>query len=105
MNNIEEIMFSLILIEFLICLVITVTSKNLIKILIGIEISLITVNVFLVFFSFYLRGGILDPLVATIVIISTTISAIIAAFILVLIYKIQQKFNTIDVNKICDLRW
>ena len=105
MNNIEELMFSLILIEFLISLIIAATGKNLIKILIGIEISIITANAFLVFFSFYLGGGILDPLVATIIMISTTISAIIAAFILVIIYKLQQQFNTIDANKICDLRW
>ena len=105
MNDIEGLMFSLILIEFLISLVIAATGKNLIKILIAIEISIITVNVFLVFFSFYLRGGILDPLVATIIMISTAISALIAAFVLVLVYKLQQKFNTTDVNKICDLRW
>ncbi len=105
MNDIEGLMFSLILIEFLISLIIAATGKNLIKILIAIEISIITVNVFLVFFSFYLMGGILDPLVVTIVMISTTISAIIAAFILVLVYKLQEMFDTIDVNKICDLRW
>ena len=105
MIDLGVFVFSLIMIEFFIGLVIAATSKNLIKILIGVEILVITVNAFLVFFSVYFSAGNLDPLVATIVMISTIIAAIIASFILVIVYRAAEKFTTLDAEKISELRW
>lgn len=104
MINIIAIAFSLILIEFFIGLIIATFSKNLIKIIIGIEILINTANAFLVCFSVYFAGGRLDPLVITIVMISTTITAIITAFILIIVYMLQKEFGTLDAEKISKLR-
>jgi NADH:ubiquinone oxidoreductase subunit K len=91
--------------EFFLGLIIAAFSKNVIKILISVEILINTVNSFLVFFSVYFAGGKLDPLVALIVIISIIISAILAAFILIIFYKIEEKFNTLEAEKVSELRW
>jgi len=98
-------MFFLIIIEFFIGLVITASSKNVIKIIIGVEILINIANAFLVFFSVYFSGGSLNPLVVTIVMISTIIAAIVAAFLLIIIYMMQEKFDTLDAEKISELRW
>jgi len=97
--------FFLIMTEFFVGLVIAASSKNVIKILISIEILINTANTFLVFFSVFFAGGKLDPLVVTIVIISIIISAILAAFILIIVYTIQEKFNTLNAEKVSELRW
>jgi len=103
--EIVVIAFFLIMTEFFVGLVIAASSKNVIKIIISIEILMNTVNTFLVFFSVYFGGGSLNPLVVTIVIISIVISAILAAFILILIYMIQEKFDTLNSEKVSELRW
>lgn len=105
MIDIIILIFFLIMTEFFISLVITATSKNVIKIIIGVQILINTANAFLVFFSVYFASGSLDPFVVTIVMISTIIAAIVAAFVLIIVYMMQEKFNTLDAEKISELRW
>ncbi len=105
MIDIIILTFFLILTEFFISLVIAATSKNVIKIIIGVEILINTANAFLVFFSVYFASNNLDPFVVTIVMISTIIAAIVAAFVLIIVYMMQEKFNTLDAEKISELRW
>ena len=105
MIEIIIIAFFLIMTEFFISLVIVATSKNVIKIIIGVEILISTANAFLVLFSIYFASGRLDPFVVTIVMISTIIAAIVAAFVLIIVYMMQEKFNTLNAEKISELRW
>ena len=105
MIDIIILAFFLIITEFFISLVIAATSKKVIKIIIGVEILINTANAFLVFFSVYFANGRLDPFVVTIVMISTIIAAIVAAFVLIIVYMMQEKFNTLNAEKISELRW
>ncbi len=105
MIDIIVLAFSLIIIEFFISLLLAANSKNVIKIIIGVEILMNTVNTFLVFFSVYFTNGSLDPIVVVIVMISTIIAAIVAAFILIIVYRMQEKFNTLNAEKISELKW
>jgi len=105
MSDIIVLAFSLIIIEFFISLLLAANSKNVIKIIIGVEILMNTVNAFLVFFSVYFTNGKLDPIVVVIVMMSTIIAAIIAAFILIIVYMMQEKFNTLNAEKISELKW
>ena len=105
MVDIGIIVFALIIAEFFISLVIASVSKNIIKILINIEILTITSNAFLVFFSVYFTDGNLDPFVTVIIMISTIVTATVAAFILIIIHRLEGDYNTLDDEKISELRW
>ncbi len=75
-----------------------VFSRNLIKILLSIEFMFNAVNLIFVSFSSYIPNN--SYLGYTVVIFSTAISALVLAVGLYFTNILNQKFGTIDVNKI-----
>jgi multicomponent Na+:H+ antiporter subunit C len=88
---------------FLVGMYCIIRKRNLIKIVVGIEIMTAAVN--LNFISMAWNGEVADPLAASIVLISIAIAAAIAAFALSLIIKAFKHTGSVDSRKLRRLRW
>jgi multisubunit Na+/H+ antiporter MnhC subunit len=88
---------------FLIGIYCVVTKRNMIKIVIGIEIMTAAVN--LNFISMAWNGTTTDPLAASIVLISIAIGAAVAAYALSLIIRAFRSSGSVDARKLKRLRW
>jgi len=94
------------------------TGRNLIKMLVGLNIAETGVNLLIVF-SGAVRNGtapiisgtvsstsdMADPVPQALVLTSIVIGFGVTAFALALAVKLYEKYNTLDVNKIRGLRW
>lgn len=88
---------------FLVGLYCIVRKRNLIKIIVGVEIMTAAIN--LNFISMAWNGETADPLAASIVLISIAIGAAVAAFALSLIINAFKHTGGVDSRKMRRLRW
>lgn len=82
-----------------------ITKRNLIKLVIGIEILLSAGNLNLIVFSVYRIPGFVDPLPQAFVILSIIIGAVVAAIALSIVINIYRHYGTLDVRKMRKLKW
>lgn len=81
-------------------------KRNMIRILLGIEIVLNAGNLaFIYFASPYSRGGFVDPLGQSIVIMSIILGGCIVAVGLSLVVNAYRHFKTMDVRQLRRLKW
>ncbi len=88
---------------FLVGIYCIITKRNLIKIVVGMEIMTAAVN--LNFISLAWNGEVADPLASSIVLISIAIAAAIAALALSLIINAFKHTGSVDSRKLRRLRW
>jgi len=83
-----------------------VTSKNMIRILFGVEIILNAGNfAFIYFASQNTPGGFIDPLGQSIVFISIVTGGCVLAIGLALIVNAYKHYKTVDIEKLRRLKW
>jgi len=88
---------------FLVGMYCIITKRNLIKIVVGVEIMTAAVN--LNFISMAWNGEVADPLASSMVLISIAIAAAIAALALSLIISAFKHTGSVDSRKLRRLRW
>ncbi|MBN1682754.1 NADH-quinone oxidoreductase subunit NuoK [Candidatus Bathyarchaeota archaeon] len=83
-----------------------VTHKNMIRILLGIEMILNAGNLVLVYFSSYrLSLGVVDPLGQSLSFLSIILGGCILAVGLALVVNAFKHFKSVDVEKLRRLKW
>ena len=80
------------------------TRRNMIRILLGIEIFLNAGNLAFVYFA-SLRTGFIDPLGQSIVFMSIILGSGVIAVALSLVVNAYKQYKTLDVRKLRRLRW
>jgi len=80
-------------------------KRNMIRLIIGIEIITTAANLNFITFSAYAKQGFVDPLGHSIVIMSIVIGACIAAVGLTIAIYAYRHYKTLDVRKLSRLRW
>ncbi len=80
-------------------------KRNMIRLIIGIEIITNAANLNFITFSAYAKQGFVDPLGHSIVIMSIVIGACIVAVGLVIAVSAYRHYHTLDVRKLSKLRW
>jgi len=88
---------------FFIGLYCIVTRRNMIKTVLGIEIMTSAVD--LNFMSYASSGGASDPLGTSIVIVSISVGAAIAALALSMVIAVYRKTGSVDVRELRRLKW
>ena len=81
-----------------------VTKKNMIRLVLGIEVLINAANLNFIAFSAYREHGFIDPLAHSIVIISIAIAGCVSAVALALIVYAYKHYGTLDVRKLKRLR-
>jgi len=81
------------------------SKRNLIRILIGLEILANAANLNFIVFSTIKTSGLIDPLPHAFVIISIVLHGCIIAIGLALVIMIYRIYRTLDVKKLKKLRW
>ncbi|MHC1605188.1 MAG: sodium:proton antiporter [Candidatus Methanofastidiosia archaeon] len=90
------------------------TKKNMIKIIIGLNLMEISIQYFLISLG-YVKGGIepivskapknmVDPLPQALVLTSIVIGLSVTAFALAIVVKLYEKYHTLDITKIRGLK-
>lgn len=79
-------------------------KRNMIRLVIGIEILLNAVHLSFIAFSAYRTPGYTDPLAHTIVIMSIVLAGCISAVALTIIIYAYRHFGTLDIRKLRRLR-
>lgn len=82
-----------------------VTKKNLIKIIIGIEIIATGVNLNFIGLSLLKSPGLIDPTAHALTIISIVLDGALVGVALAMTLVVFRKFDTLDTDKIRKLRW
>ena len=84
---------------------ILITKRNILRMILAIELMLTAANVSFVIFSVWLNNGYVDPLVRSIVIISMALGSLVAALAIALVIMAFRLFGTRDIRKLSKLRW
>ena len=82
-----------------------VTNRNLIKIVIGIEVIAMGVNINFIAISLLKYEGLIDPVAHAYTIISIVLDGAIVGVALALTLIVYRRFRTLDTDKIRGLRW
>jgi NADH:ubiquinone oxidoreductase subunit K len=93
------------LILFVVGLYCLVVKRNMIRLIIGIEIITSAANLNFIAFSAYARPGFVDPLGHSYVILSIVIGACVVAVGLALTVCAYQHLKTLDISKLSRLKW
>ncbi len=80
------------------------TKRNMIRIVLGIEILINAANVNFIAFSAYRAEGFVDPFAHSVVIISIALAGCVTAIALALIVYAYRHYGTLDVRKLRRLR-
>jgi NADH-quinone oxidoreductase subunit K len=80
------------------------TKRNMIRLILGIEILLNAANVSFIAFGAYALPGFVDPLAHSMAIISIGISGSVGAVALILVIYVYKHYGTLDVREIRRLR-
>ena len=80
------------------------TKRNMIKLVMGIEILINAANLNFIVFSAYREPGFVDPFAHSIVIISIAVAGCISALALTLIIHAYKHYGTLDIRKLRRLR-
>ncbi|MGQ4891527.1 MAG: NADH-quinone oxidoreductase subunit NuoK [Candidatus Njordarchaeia archaeon] len=99
-----KVYFSLAIMLYVVGLCILISKRNVIKMIMGIEIMLFASNFMFVSISAFISPGMVDPLARAIVIISMVIGAAIAAIMISLAIYAARLFKTTDVRKLSELK-
>ena len=81
------------------------TKRNIVKLIIGIEIIVNAANLNFIAFAAYRQPGFVDPLGQSFVIVSIGVSACVIAIGLALVVYTYRKYKTLDVRELKRLRW
>ena len=82
-----------------------VTKKNLIKLIIGIEIIVNAADLNFIAFAAYRVQGFTDPLAQSFVIISIGVSSCVIAVGLAIAIYAYRRYKTLDVSELKELKW
>lgn len=93
------------IILFIIGIYCLAVKRNMIRLIIGVEIITNAANLNFITFSAYAKQGFVDPLGHSIVIMSIVIGACIVAVGLVIAVLAYRHYHTLDVRKLSKLRW
>jgi NADH:ubiquinone oxidoreductase subunit K len=80
------------------------TKRNMIRLILGIEILINAANVNFIVFSAYITPGFIDPLAHSFVIISISLAGCVSAVALALVAYAYRHYGTLDVRKLRRLR-
>lgn len=80
------------------------TKRNMIRLVLGIEILINAANLNFIAFSAYRASGFVDPFAHSLVIISIAIAGCISAAALALIVYAYKHYGTLDIRKLRRLR-
>jgi NADH:ubiquinone oxidoreductase subunit K len=80
------------------------TKRNMIRLIIGIEIMVNAANLNFIVFSAYWRGGFIDPLAHSLVIVSTALVGCVTAVALTIVVYAYRHYGTLDVRELRRLR-
>jgi len=80
------------------------TKRNMIRLVLGIEILINAANLNFIAFSAYRAEGFVDPLAHSIVVISIAIAGCVSAAALALVVYAYKHYGTLDVRKLKRLR-
>ena len=80
------------------------TKRNMIRLVLGIEILINSANLNFIAFSAYRTEGFVDPLAHSTVIISIAVAGCVSAAALVLIVYAYKHYGTLDIRKLRQLR-
>ena len=100
-----QIYFALCFIIYAIGIYILVAKRNILRMILGIELMVTASNTMFVVLSYWISPGAIDPLVRSIVIISMSVGSIIAALAVALTILANRVFKTRDIRKLSKLRW
>ncbi|MCD6491985.1 MAG: NADH-quinone oxidoreductase subunit NuoK [Candidatus Njordarchaeia archaeon] len=89
---------------FAIGLYILVAKKNIIRMVLGVEVMVTAANMAFIILSGFLFPGSTDPLAQAIVIISIGIGAGVATIALILAVMAYRKYGTLDITKLRELK-
>jgi len=81
------------------------TTRNMIRLIIGIEIMSTAANVNFIVFSSYARPGYVDPFAHSLVIMSIVIGACVIAVGLTIAVHAYRHYGTLDIRELRRLRW
>lgn len=81
------------------------TKRNLMKIVIGIEILATGVNLSFISMAYIRTAGFTDALAHAIVVTAIVLDGVLVGVALALTLVVFRKFNTLDVDKLRSLRW
>ena len=82
-----------------------VTKKNLLKIIIGIEIIATGVNINFIALSLLKNPGMIDPTTHALAVISILLDGALVGVALAMTLVVYRKFKTLDTDKIRKLKW
>lgn len=81
------------------------SKRNMIKLVMGLEILINAAHLNFIVFSAYRRGGYIDPFGHSIVMMSIGFAGCITALALTIVTYAYKHFHTLDVRKLRRLRW
>lgn len=93
------------IILFIIGMYCLAVKRNMVRLIIGVEIITNAANLNFISFSAYAKEGFVDPLARSFVIMSIIIGACIVAVGLTIAVFAYRHYGTLDVRKLCKLRW
>lgn len=79
-------------------------KRNILRIILAIELMITGANLTFIVVSYWLGNGVIDPLVRSIIIISMGIASIVAALAIAFVILVFNKFGTRDIRKLRELR-
>jgi NADH:ubiquinone oxidoreductase subunit K len=82
-----------------------VVKRNMIRLIIGVEIITSAANLNFIAFSAYAKPGSVDPLGHSYVILSIVVGACVVAVALALTVCAYRHFKTLDIRKLSRLKW
>ena len=82
-----------------------VVKRNMIRLIIGVEIITSAANLNFIAFSAYAKPGSVDPLGHSYVILSIVVGACVVAVALALTVCAYKHFKTLDIRKLSRLKW
>jgi NADH:ubiquinone oxidoreductase subunit K len=80
-------------------------KRNMIRLVIGVEILTSAANLNFIVFSGYAKPGFIEPLAHSVVVLSIVISACVVAVALTLVVSAYRHYRTLDVRELRRLRW
>jgi NADH-quinone oxidoreductase subunit K len=90
---------------FMVGLYCLAVKRNMIRLIIGVEIMTSAANLNFIAFSAYAKPGYVDPLGHSFVILSIVIGACVVAVALALAVCAYQHFKSLDIRKLSRLKW
>jgi len=80
------------------------TKRNMIRLILGIEILLNAANINFIVLSAYWKPGFVDPFAHSVVIISTALAGCVSAVALMIVVYAYRHYGTLDVRRLKRLR-